>query len=38
MTDIRGLLEKKEDESTLIPYVQVSDVPYLKKQGVISGD
>ena len=37
MTDIRGLLEKKEDESTLIPYVQVSDVPYLKKQGVISG-
>ena len=34
MTDIRGLLEKKEDESTLIPYVQVSDV---KKQGVISG-
>ena len=36
MTDIRGLLEK-EDESTLIPYVQVSDVPYLKKQGVISG-
>ena len=37
MTDIRGLLEKKEDESSLIPYVQVSDVPYLKKQGVISG-
>ena len=37
MTDIRGLLDKKEDESTLIPYVQVSDVPYLKKQGVISG-
>ena len=37
MTDIRGLLEKKEDESTLSPYVQVSDVPYLKKQGVISG-
>ena len=37
MTDIRGLLEKKEDESTLIPYVQGSDVPYLKKQGVISG-
>ena len=37
MTDIRGLLEKKEAESTLIPYVQVSDVPYLKKQGVISG-
>lgn len=37
MTDIRGLLEQKEDESTLIPCVQVSDVPYLKKQGVISG-
>ena len=37
LTDIRGLLWDKEDESTLIPYVQVSDVPYLKKQGVISG-
>ena len=37
MTDIRGLLEKKEDEDTLIPCVQVSDVPYLKKQGIISG-
>ena len=37
MTDIRGLLEKKEDESTLIPCVQVSEVPYLKKQGIISG-
>lgn len=37
MTDIRGLLEKMEDESTLIPCVQVSEVPYLKKQGIISG-
>ncbi len=37
MTDIRGLLREKEDESTLIPSVQVSEVPYLKKQGIISG-
>lgn len=37
MTDIRGLLEDRNDESTLIPHVNVSEVPYLKKQGVISG-
>lgn len=37
MTDIRGLLENRNDESTLIPHVNVSEVPYLKKQGVISG-
>ncbi len=37
MTDIVGLLEDKDDEDTLIPSVQVSEVPYLKKQGTISG-
>lgn len=37
LTDIRGLLENKDDESTLIREVGVSYVPYLKKQGIISG-
>lgn len=37
MTDIRGLLEDKDDEDTLIPAVNVSDVPRLQRQGIISG-
>lgn len=37
MTDIVGLLEDKDDDKTLIPTVQVSDVPYLKNKGIISG-
>ncbi len=37
MTDIKGLLENKDDENTLIPEVSVSDVPHLIKRGVISG-
>ena len=37
LTDIKGLLENKDDESTLIREVGVSEVPYLKKQGIISG-
>lgn len=37
MTDIAGLLRDKDDPETLIPSVNVSDVPYLKKQGIISG-
>ena len=37
MTDIKGLLEDKDDDSTLIHTVGVSEVPYLKKQGIISG-
>lgn len=37
MTDIAGLLKDKDDPSTLIPSVNVSDVPYLKRQGIISG-
>lgn len=37
MTDIRGLLRDKDDENTLIPSVNVSEVPMLKKEGIISG-
>ena len=37
MTDIRGLLRDKNDEDTLIPVVNVSDVPRLKREGIISG-
>lgn len=37
MTDIRGLLRDKEDENTLIPQVNVSEVPYMKMQGIIKG-
>ena len=37
MTDICGLLRDKNDESTLISTVNVSEVPSLKKDGIISG-
>ena len=37
MTDIAGLLRDKDDENTLIPVVNVSDVPKLKRDGIISG-
>ncbi|MVB11130.1 Acetylglutamate kinase [Caprobacter fermentans] len=37
MTDVRGLLCDKNDETTLIPVVNVSDVPKLRNQGIISG-
>lgn len=37
MTDIRGLLMDKNDENTLISEVNVSDVPSLKKKGIIGG-
>lgn len=37
MTDIVGLLQDKDDPTTLIPTVNVSEVPYLKMQGIISG-
>lgn len=37
MTDVRGLLADKDDESTLIPVVNVSDVPKLRNRGIISG-
>lgn len=37
MTDIAGLLKDKNDPSTLIPSVNVSEVPFMKRQGIISG-
>lgn len=37
MTDIKGLLENKDDENTLIKKVYVSDIPFYIKQGIISG-
>lgn len=37
MTDIVGLLRDKEEPDTLIPTVQVSEVPFMKRQGIISG-
>ena len=37
MTDISGLLRDKDDESTLIQEVKVSEIPSLKVQGIISG-
>ena len=37
MTDIKGLLRDKNDDSTLIPVVNVSEVPSLKREGIISG-
>ena len=37
MTDIAGLLRDKDDPATLIPKVNVSEVPYLKMQGIVSG-
>lgn len=37
MTDVRGLLRDKDDESSLIPVVNVSEVPKLQNQGIITG-
>ena len=37
MTDTRRLLRDKDDEDTLIPVVNVSEVPMLIKQGIIKG-
>jgi acetylglutamate kinase len=37
MTDVRGLLRDKDDESTLIPVVNVSEVPKLENEGIITG-
>lgn len=37
LTDVRGLLMDPKDEETLIPIVRMSDVPMLKKKGIISG-
>lgn len=37
MTDIAGILKDKDDPSTLISKINVSDTPLLIKQGIISG-
>ncbi len=37
MTDVVGLLRDKDDESTLIHKVFISDVPALIAEGVIGG-
>lgn len=37
MTDIKGLMENKDDPDSLIRKVYVSDIPALIKQGIISG-
>ena len=37
MTDIAGILRNKNDSSTLIPQVTVSEAEQLQKEGVISG-
>jgi len=37
MTDVRGLLTDKNDESTLLSQVNISEVPALIRDGIISG-
>jgi acetylglutamate kinase len=37
MTDVVGLLRNKDDEKSLIQAVNVSEIDYLKRQGIISG-
>ncbi len=37
MTDTTGVLRDKDDESSLIPKIYVSDIPSLVKQGIIVG-
>ncbi len=37
LTDIAGLLRDKNDPNTLISSVNVSEVPFMKKRGIISG-
>lgn len=37
LTDVRGLLRNPEDESTLISELQLSSVPALVREGVITG-
>lgn len=37
MTDVRGLMREIEKPESLIPVVQVSEVPALVRQGIISG-
>jgi acetylglutamate kinase len=37
MTDVKGILENKDDESTLIYNINLSEVPLMKERGIISG-
>lgn len=37
MTDIAGILRDKDDPTTLIPKIYVSDIPQLVNEGIISG-
>lgn len=37
LTDVRGLLRNKDEETSLIPVVNVSEVPLLIKQNIIQG-
>ena len=37
MTDIAGVLRDKDDPSTLIPQITVSEAAHLKEEGVVSG-
>ncbi len=37
MTDIAGVLRDKDDPSTLIPKITVSEAAHLKEEGVVSG-
>ena len=37
LTDVRGLLRDPKDENTLIPELQLSSVPALIREGIISG-
>ena len=37
MTDIAGILRDKDDPSTLIPEISISDAEKLKEEGIISG-
>ena len=37
MTDIRGLLEDKDDENTLITSVYTSEIPGLIEKGIVAG-
>lgn len=37
MTGVRGLLADRDDENSLISVVNASDVPRLKRQGIING-
>lgn len=37
LTDVKGVLKDKNDEDSLIPEIRLSEVPGLKKDGVISG-